>query len=239
MRLMERDLKILAKSAVSRWLTTGQIGQAYFPGATPDAVRKRLRRLAEEGYLVSWREHQMAEALFAVGPKGKEVLGSRGFELECSREPPKQLEHLVGINDIRLSIERAGVSVAYVFAAWELAGLGWQWRILPDVVFALAAPLRRSFVVEYDRGSETLETLLSKARAYEEGLSGFSFEGLLVVTDTEGRRDAFLRELRKRQHSLRIWVSTLGEVRESGILAPVFLEGSASSSRMSFLAGCD
>ena len=57
-RLSERDLRVLAKCAVCRWLTTSQLQRLYFPHVTPDAVSKSLRRLHNAGYLVSHREHR-------------------------------------------------------------------------------------------------------------------------------------------------------------------------------------
>jgi len=62
-RLSERDIRVVSKCAISKWLTTGQLARLYFPQVTPDAVRKSLRRLVEAGYLVVHREHQMTEAL--------------------------------------------------------------------------------------------------------------------------------------------------------------------------------
>src|SRR5439155_5428802 len=65
LRLSERDLRVLAKCAASNWLTTCQLWRLYCPDVTPDGARKSLRRLTEAEYLISIREHPMAEALFA------------------------------------------------------------------------------------------------------------------------------------------------------------------------------
>src|SRR5207249_3059841 len=46
-RMTERDRRMLAKCAVCRWLTTGQVKRLYFPEATLNAVQKRLRKLSE------------------------------------------------------------------------------------------------------------------------------------------------------------------------------------------------
>src|SRR6266849_3675495 len=35
-RLSERDIRVVSKCAVSKWLTTGQLARLYFPKVTPD-----------------------------------------------------------------------------------------------------------------------------------------------------------------------------------------------------------
>ena len=130
-RLSERDMRVVSKCAISKWLTTGQIARLYFPNVTPDAVRKSLRRLVEAGYLVVHREHQMAEALHGLGSKGKALLEAKGVPAEVTRRPPRQIEHLVGINDLRVAVEVRPAQVAYFFACWELQALGWVHPVIP------------------------------------------------------------------------------------------------------------
>ena len=73
-KLTERDRKILAKCALCRWLTTAQLQRLYFPAKSVNAVQKRLRKLADAGYLRSHQEHRTAEILHAVGPKGRPMV---------------------------------------------------------------------------------------------------------------------------------------------------------------------
>src|SRR6266849_1322293 len=195
-RLSERDLRIVAKCAVSKWLATGQLARLYFPNVTTDAVRKSLRRLVEAGYLVVHREHQMAEALHGLGPKGKVLLEAKGVPAEVTSRPPRQIEHLVGINDVRVAVEVRPAQVAYFFACWELQALGWVHPVIPDAIVGLKLPGRQTFLMEYDRGTETLATLAGKLRGYEGGLSGVPFRALLLVTDTASRLDALGRHVR-------------------------------------------
>src|SRR6266852_5829795 len=80
-RLTDRDLRLLVKCAICRWLTTGQIQRLYFPKASLNAVQKRLRKLSDAGYLRSYREHPTVR-------KGRSWLRGRRFELwlyVCSR----------------------------------------------------------------------------------------------------------------------------------------------------------
>ncbi len=48
-RITERDVRLLAKLGVCRWLTTTQVKRLYFPEATLNAVQKRLRKLSDAG----------------------------------------------------------------------------------------------------------------------------------------------------------------------------------------------
>jgi hypothetical protein len=223
-RLTERDVRILAKCAICRWLTTDQLKLLYFPEATLNAVQKRLRKLAEAGYLRSYREHPSAEAIHAVGPKGKPLVEERGLTPSPALEVPKQLDHLLGVNAVRIAVETAKVQVAYFFAHWELADLGWTRLVIPDAVFAVRAAGRRTFLVEYDRGTETLENLLQKVRCYGQGLAAFPFESVLVITERARRLDVLARELRRKEVSVTTLVSTLAEIRARGLFEVSFVD---------------
>src|SRR2546422_847191 len=91
--------------------------------ATLNAVQKRLRKLAEAGYLRSYREHPTAEAIHALGPKGKLMVEERGIEVAFQAEVPRQLEHLLGLNAIRLCVEMSRVPIIYFFSWQELRGM--------------------------------------------------------------------------------------------------------------------
>jgi hypothetical protein len=223
-RLSERDVRVVSKCAVSKWLTTGQLARLFFPTVTRDAVSKSLRRLAEAGYLAVHREHQMSEALHGLGPKGKALLEAKGMTVEATRQPPRQIEHMVGINDLRVAVEAGPLQVAYFFASWELPGLGWVHPVIPDAVVGLRLPERRTFLMEYDRGTETLPTLVRKLRAYESGLSGIPFRALLLVTDTDSRLGTLARHVRKEGFLRRILGCVRGELSAEGINAPLFLD---------------
>jgi hypothetical protein len=224
LRLSKRDLRVLAKCAVCRWLTTGQLQRLYFPDVTQDAARKSLRRLSKAEHLVSFRENPMAEALYGVGSEGKSLLATKGLEVQSCRTPPGQVEHLIGVNDIRISIEADPNRLAYFFASWELPQFQWGHAVIPDAVFALKHPERRTFVVEYDRGTETRERLFRKFLAYAAGLSDFSFDAAILITDTPERLAMVGRHLRHRLVSVRLLGATLSTIKAVGIHAAGFLD---------------
>jgi hypothetical protein len=196
----------------------------YFADASLNAVQKRLRKLADAGYLRSHREHPTAESIHAVGPKGRTLVEERGVEVAAGGDVPGQVEHLLGVNELRLGVEQSPVAVAYCFAYWQLADLGWRYPTIPDLVFAVRSPERRAFVAEYDRGTETLDKLLQKLRRYAAGLEGFPFEAVLVVTEETRRIDLLARAMRGNQIAVRVLVSTIGEIREAGVFGTAFVE---------------
>jgi protein involved in plasmid replication-relaxation len=223
-RLTERDRRMLVKCAVCRWLTTDQLKRLYFPQATLNALQKRLRKLAEAGYLRSYREHPTAEAIHALGPKGKPLVEEKGVEVALQAEVPKQIEHLLGLNAIRLCIEMSRVPVIYFFSWQELRAVGWAYQVIPDAVFAVRAPERRAFLVEYDRSTETLEKLVEKLVWYDNGLLDFPFEAVLVITERTRRLDVLSRELRKKDVSATALASTMAEIREAGFFEVPFVD---------------
>ena len=234
-RLSERDLRLLAKCAVCRWLTTSQLQRVYFPHVTPDAVRKSLRRLHDAGYLTSHREHRMAEALYGVGRNAKPLLEAKGLTVELARTPPRQIAHIIGINDMRLTVEVAPERLAYFFAAWELGGLGWTHTLIPDAVFALKPATSGVFGLEVDCGTEPLKVLVNKVRSYESGLPNFpTLRGVLFTLESSARLQALATALRRFVQSLSVCATTIGDIRMSGAFAPVFTRLGPSESRGTF-----
>ncbi len=221
-RLTERDLRLLAKCAVCRWLTTGQLQRLYFPKATLNAVQKRLRKLSDEGYLRSYREHPTAEAIHAVGPKGQPLVEEKGLEAAAGGEPPRHWEHLMGINEMRIAVEAGPAPAIFYFAAWELARSGWGYPVIPDAVFAFRRPGRRAFLLEYDRGTEPQEELLGKLKRYAAGLDGLPFEAVVIVTEETRRLDLLGRGMRRSGVRVTALAATLGEIQAAGLYQAAF-----------------
>ena len=181
MRLTPRCMELLKLLRAARWLTTSQIQRRFFPSASLDAVRKRLRKLTGHGYLTNARRDRMNEALFSVGLEGKRALEiAETDELTLERKLPIQLEHFTAINDLRIAAELAG-GLEYFFAAWELPGIGWRHAIIPDGVASFG---KDTFAIEFDRGVEGVQFFIrTKMRVYLRGLDGFPLSAVLIVTD--------------------------------------------------------
>ncbi|MCL5670988.1 MAG: replication-relaxation family protein [Acidobacteria bacterium] len=186
---------MLAKLVAARWLTTRQVRRFFFSAVSVSAVQRRLRKLVRARYLCSYREHRMIEALYALGPKGEAVLEGKGLKITREQTPRKQVEHFAGINDLRAAVEQSSKPVAYFFAAWELAGLAWTDRVIPDAVFAVDDGKRKAFLAEYDRSNEPAREFAKKLQRYQEGLQGFQFDAVVVLTKTQGRIASLGRHL--------------------------------------------
>jgi hypothetical protein len=211
------DLLKLLRAA--RWLTTGQIRRRFFPHATADATRKWLRKATADGYLCMYRQNRMTESLFTLGSTGKRALERNGAEdiVMLERKPSKQIEHKLGINDIRIAADMS-LPLSYFFACWELSALDWQHPIIPDAVFAVG---RRTFAVEFDRGLETIRYFLrTKVGAYRRGLEGFPLSAVLIVVDSKTRMLALAKAIGAERG--RFVFTTLDLVREHGLAAPIF-----------------
>lgn len=201
MRLTERDRKLLAKLAAARWLTTRQVAWLCFAIGTLEPARRRLRLLGEAGYVHSIQSNRMAEALHGLGTKGRALLKESGWSraLRLERTAPVNLEHFLGINDIRVAVERCAeqdsLELGFFYASWELQQHGWAYALIPDAACHVERQGASATVLfEYDRGRETLRYLLkTKFAPYSAGLDGFPFSRVLVVVETPERLEQ-LRE---------------------------------------------
>ena len=218
MKLTPRCTELFRLLRGARWLSTGQIHRRFFPSASLDAARKRLRKLVETRHLVAYREHHMKEVLFTLGPEGKRVLEEvSAEEIRLERKPPKQLAHFTGINDIRIAAELAG-SLSYFFACWELPALNWQHPLIPDAICAFSD---WTFAFEYDRGMEGVRFFAdTKITLYEHGLVGLPLAAVVVITDGRQRINSLTRVVTCTRQP--ILFSTLEKVRSQGLLAPIF-----------------
>jgi Replication-relaxation len=188
MRLTARDKEILRKLQRCKWLTTSQIQRTFFPDVSLDPVRKRMRKLADAEYLQSYQRHHMIEMLHGLG------------------KPPKQIEHLIGINDIRLAAEKEDPDFFYAY--WELPAFGWDYPIVPDAVCKLAKTL---YLFEYDTGTETLAQLRTKFTRYD----CFDFECVLFLCAETERRLLKLKALAN--HTVpEVVAKLMSEVRGQG-----------------------
>ena len=221
MRLTKRCMEILTLLRDARWLSTSQLHRRFFPHATLNAARKRLRRLAQAGYLRKFQEGRMQEAMFTLGNEGRRELERKGWaDIVLVRQPPKQREHMTGINDVRIAAEITG-HLEYFFSAWELPGAGWNHPIIPDAVMRLK---NKSFAVEFDRGLESIGYFVkTKITVYRSGLQGLPLAAVIVVADGKARMNSLARAIGG--DSGRVLFTTIDLIRRHGMLAAVFYSG--------------
>ena len=219
MRLTDRCHEILKLLSAARWLRTRQLHRRFFVPATVDAAQKRLHKLVEGRYLVRVQPNRMQDALFTLGPEGRRFLehgGAAGMVLE--RQPPKHLEHFLGVNDVRIAAELS-LPVSYFFAYWELPSVEWRHPIIPDAVFGTVA---KAFAVEFDRGNENVRFFLGKLKSYERGLKDFPLDRVLIVTDRRPRMEILARAVSIRGD--KVLLTTLDLVQQRGLADAIFFE---------------
>jgi hypothetical protein len=224
MRLTPRCLNLLRLLRAARWLTTGQVHARFFPHATFDAARKRLRKLTAGKYLAMVQRDRMSQALFTLGREGKRTLErASGEAIILDRKPPVNLEHFLALNDLRIAAELGG-DLKFFFAYWELPGLGWREPLIPDAVFTLK---ESTFAVEFDRGLEGVSFFVkSKMPLYQRGFTDLALSAVLVVTDRESRMASLAAAIGDMRG--RVLFSTIDAIRTRGMVAPVFYPGPGS-----------
>lgn len=217
MTLMPRDMQLLRLLRTARWLTTRQVRARFFSHATCDAVRKRLRKLTQEKYLVMVRRDPMSDALFALGTHGKAVLEDESTEpVILERRPPANFDHLMGVNDCRVSAELAGC--AYFFACWELPHIHWRHKLIPDAILSVS---NQTFAIEYDRGFEGAQFFAkTKLPYYEQGFPNLPGCRVLVITESVVRMKALARAIGRAR--VEILFTMIELIRAHELLAPIF-----------------
>lgn len=201
MELTARDRGVLRTLAAARWLTTAQVAALRFPAVGIEMARRRLRLLRQARYVVSVQRSRMELALHTLGNRGKRLLVGDGWKraITLERFPPGNLEHFLGINDIRVAVERSArrdrAALGFFFASWELQRRGWEYSVVPDAVCNVAQRGRSTTALfEYDRATEPLGYVIrSKFVRYARGLDGFPFSRVITVVDSPERLE-HLRE---------------------------------------------
>src|SRR5262249_12055393 len=110
-KITERDIELFELLAITVWLSSSQIKYALFPDAILKVVNKRTRKLVQAGYLNKVRLTRIDEALYQLAAKGRALLIEDGYPsagILSMRKPPRELEHFLAINSLRLYFE-AGV----------------------------------------------------------------------------------------------------------------------------------
>jgi hypothetical protein len=217
MRLTPRCLSLLRLLPMARWLTTAQIQRRFYPSATADTVRKRLRKLTADGYLVAVRPSWMSQSHFTLGPRGKTVL-----EDDCrdpvilERRPPVHLEHFRGVNDCRIAAELA--DCGYFFAYWELPKIPWRHPLIPDAILSLRD---ENLAIEFDRGFEGAAFFAkTKLPHYQRGFQDLPCSRVLVITESPIRMRALARVIVAGH--VDVLFSTVDLIRSRGFYAPIF-----------------
>ena len=141
-KLTSRDRNILWSCGVSQVLTTSQILRWHFGSTSLRNVQKRLQKLVAAGFLKVIETRVCTDNLVLLGREGQAELQKTGWKVELRQEAPKDLEHHLGVVDIRIALDRSlptlpGMRLRYCYAYWELGQFAWSYPIIPDMIFSL------------------------------------------------------------------------------------------------------
>jgi len=220
LHLTERDRQVIRAVSEYRVLSQDQVGRLFFGSQTP--AQRRLAGLYDHGYLE--RQFlpvrggiQQSPILYLLDRRGAELLRAE-YGLETVRWQAKDnrvstdfVEHLLGINEVRIAVTLACRELGYRVLTWlgeaELkadydrvtlrasSGKRREVPVIPDSYFALETPRGKAhFFLELDRGTMTLKRFQTKVAAYQAYYRSGEYErrygarSLRVLTVTLGER---------------------------------------------------
>lgn len=173
----ERDEWLIEALWKMRFLTTRQIADLLFSGSR-SAANKRLRRLLDAGVVRVWLRNLNVDNVYAITPRGRRILESCSTEsaepavaITCPRELDGQLDHLLAINTIRISLAMdlpdTGGAIAWWQSDWELRTHSRQ-RTIPDALFAIQWPDigERVFALEVEHHTRAPRRFVGKLLRY-------------------------------------------------------------------------
>jgi DNA-binding Lrp family transcriptional regulator len=191
LKLTSRDIAILRLCAACQVLTTSQVQRLYFDHIDASTVRRRLRKLVTEGYLESIETRIRTDNLYTLGKEGHRYLRALGWQVVERPEVPKDLDHHLGVTDIRIAIERSlkhtpDLHLRYFFAYWELGQFGWSYAVIPDGIFSLQNNRVLHAAIEFDRNTESITVFTKKLLNYRTLVRVHPVSTVILVAEHRG-----------------------------------------------------
>lgn len=259
MVLTKRDMEIVEAVYLYRVLSQKQIEKLFFGHRA--AAQRRLEALFDHAYLdriplpVNGALLN-SPTLYLLNQRGAALLTSKmGYsDVRWKRDYQKVstdfLLHALAINDFRINVVLACQNLNYPLLTWvgesrlkgdydrvKLPGLVKPVSVIPDSHFVIdtprqAAKTRAYFFVELDRGTETLQRIQTKVRAYNAYVDEGGYEKRYGV---KGLRVLFVALSRKRMMNMkkaaeavggrnRFWFASLDELTPENVLSqPIWL----------------
>jgi len=234
-----RDMEILRALCSYRVLSSGQIQMKFF--SSKSFSDRRLRKLFDHGLLdriVPPVSRGRPEVLYTLGPEGRRIVAEElGVEVGSLRwKRPKNLEHLLSLNNFRLSLEEAaGRTPGYSLLGWEgnlrievRPGV----RLVPDAFFCLRTPKGKAFFfLEVDRSTEAGRRIERKMELYQAYRKrggfrrDFGFENfrVLIVTSGPKRIGRLLRIAGGLRLKVLFWMTSSQLISPGSILGNIWI----------------
>jgi Replication-relaxation len=146
--------------------------------------------------------------------------------VELKKEAPKDLQHHLGVLDIRIALERSlsalpEMQLRYCYAYWELGQFAWSYPIIPDLIFSLRNAYTLQAAVEFDRKTETLNVLAKKLLQYRTLIEQHPLSTVLVVAEKDEDAERLVEGLQGVGSTIPILTTSLPALKETGLAAPV------------------
>lgn len=232
-RATERDGWLLESLGKMRFLTTGQVARLGF-GGSRWAAHKRLRKLLDAGLVRVWVRSLADENVYSLTPRG----ARRTVDQDAVRLPavPRgldgNLDHLLAGNDVRVSVAvglaGAGGELAWWRSDWELRA-GVRGAAVPDALFSIEiGGARRHFALEVEHAGKSPRKFIGKILRYRSfagrfsALYGIDDPCILVVGRDDQSAERARQALRALPPLLRVWFTSLNDIRDRGALAPIW-----------------
>jgi|RhiMetdeSRZDD1v2_1073273.scaffolds.fasta_scaffold832397_1 Replication-relaxation len=238
LRLAERDLWILEGIAQMRFLTTSQLSKLYFDGARW-YVNKRLRNLLDAGLVKVWVRNLAEENIYSITPSGLSAIRHRTSGISEFKIPyglVENLEHLLNINEVRislaLSLPQLGAEISWWRSDWELRSHGRE-RIIPDGLFLIKwhGLKEQAYALEVDNNTRSTRTFLKKILAYD-GLQaragkiyGIANAIILVSVADPKWLERYRASVNRLRLGRRIWFARVEQMKCEGASAAVWVNG--------------
>jgi hypothetical protein len=185
----ERDVWILEGLAKMRFLTTSQMGKLYFGGSRWSA-NKRLRKLLDAGLITVWVRSLSQDNIYSLTRKGLEGFFektvSENSPIKIPRELDGNLNHLLGINEVRIALALgffpAGGKILWWKSDWELRTSKRE-QLIPDAIFTIRWENgnEQAYALELDNRSKSPRNFLKKIVGYAS--RKFQRDGMYSLAD--------------------------------------------------------
>jgi hypothetical protein len=152
--LTRRDRELFELLSLARWLSSKQVHHCLFGARSLNAVKKRLRKRVNAGFLARRRPDRTSKAYFLLGIGASSIVSTVG---DIPRRLPNHLQHFRAINDVRLWFLRQhdehALPLKRFAAEWEFRSVGRCWSFVPDGLAILEGVAGSS---QLEVGDETL-----------------------------------------------------------------------------------
>lgn len=223
-RLTDRDLWLLEALGKMRFLETRQLARLAF-GGSRWAANKRLRKLLDSGLVRAWVRELARDNIYSLTRAGIGQLAERS-EGEAPWTVPRgldgNLDHLLAINDVRISLALGLAAGGGELRAWRS---DWELRapvrakVVPDALFTVQwEDAAQTFALEVDHATRSPRRFLGKILRYRSlAVRGLPLHGVSdFLTLVVGRDDRWIERYRETVYrarlGFRIWFAALSDV---------------------------